>query len=256
MFIPAFLEDNAIGVSQDPDYETRLMKRDPTLARALRFGDWSVFSGQAIREFNKSIHVCKPFEIPSHWLRWRSVDWGFAMPWSVHWFAMDPDKRRLFVYRELYKTGITDPQQARMIRETSGPEEMFTFTFADPSMWSRKSDTDQVKTTNDVYAQNGVLLARADNDHRSKLSKCHTVLKLLPDGLPNVQIFDGMCPNLVRTLPALMSDPKNPEDILEGQEEHAFDSFTYGLTNWRDPFPQVTTRKPKPPNPWDNLRNI
>ena len=46
-FLPALLEDNAIGVAADPDYEDRLMQRNATIARALRFGDWKIFAGQA-----------------------------------------------------------------------------------------------------------------------------------------------------------------------------------------------------------------
>jgi len=244
-FMPAFLEDNAIGVARDPEYENRLMKRDPTVAQALRYGDWSVFAGQVFREFNRSIHVVHDFEIPSNWMRWRGIDWGYAAPWCVHFFAKNPDTRRIYVYREIYKTGITDPQQARMINEASLPEEVFSFTFADPSMWKRDSSREQVTSTYDQYLANGVLLTKADNDHKNKMRKAHSSLKPMGDGLPGVQIFES-CRNLIRTLPALMSDPNDPEDLMDGQEDHPFDAYTYGLTQWRDPEPDKKEQsKPK-----------
>ena len=244
-FIPAFLEDNQIGIERDPGYEDRLMKRDPVIAKALRYGDWSVFAGQMFTEWNKGIHTIAPFEIPAHWTRWRGVDWGWAAPWSVHWFAKDPDTRRIFVYREIYKVGITDPQQARMINEISS-NETFMFTFCDPSMWITDSSKNEITCKADTYRDNGVFPTRADHDHLNKISKLHSVLAKLPDGLPGMQIFTT-CPALIRTIPALMRDPNKPEDLLDGQEEHAFDSLTYGLTNYRDPAPEPNR---KPSQPW------
>jgi hypothetical protein len=245
VFIPAFLEDNQIGVSRDPEYEARLMRRDQALAAALRYGDWSVFSGQTFREWVRGRHVCRPFEIPGHWTQWRSVDWGFAAPWAVYWFAKNPDTRRVYVTKELYLAGVTDPQQARLIKEHSNPNVVYTFTWADPSMWSRDSSRTEVTTTAEIYQQNGVLLTKAVNDNQIKISKLHAILRDLPDGLPGLQVFEGMCPNLVRTVPALMSNPQHPEMLLDGQEDHGFDSVTYGLSNWTDPFPQKTS-KPAP----------
>jgi phage terminase large subunit len=245
VFLPAFLEDNQIGVAKDPEYEHELMRRDPALAEALRYGDWSVFSGQAFREWVKARHVCKAFEVPEHWPRWRGIDWGYDAPWAVYWFAKNPDSRRIYVTREIYRAGTTDPQQARLIREKSEPNADYSFNFADPSMWKRDSSRNEVTSTAEIYAQNGVLLTKADNDHRSKMAKLHAILRDLPDGLPGLQVFEGMCPNLVRTIPALMTDPENPEDLVDGQEDHAFDALTYGLTNWNDPFPEPGAKKKK-----------
>lgn len=244
-FIPAFLEDNVIGLDRDPGYEDRLMARDPTTAEALRFGKWSVFAGQMFREFSKPIHVCAPVEIPLHWVRWRSIDWGWAAPWCCLWYAKDPDSRRVYVYREAYEVGLTDPRQAERIRELSLPGEKFTFTFADPSMWTKRTTEIIAKSTAQAYSENGVLLTKADNDQRSKISKTRQALANIHDSKPAVMIFDT-CPNLIRTLPALMSDPKNPETILDGQEDHPWDSFAYGLTNWTAPNAPAPTDKPKP----------
>jgi phage terminase large subunit len=233
-FIPAYLEDNVIGIDRDPGYEQRLMSRDPVVARALRFGDWSVFSGQIFREWDRSRHIVKPFEIPEHWSKWRSLDWGYAAPMSCLWWAKDPDTGRMYVYRELYKTGLNDPTQARTIIEKTLPSESINFTFADPSMWTRRTTTEIVTSSYDTYLAEGIMLTKADNSHENKLRKVHAVLGNLPDLMPGLQIFDT-CTNLIRTLPAMVNDPKHPEEILDGQEDHSYDSLAYGLTNWRDP---------------------
>jgi hypothetical protein len=35
--------------------------------------------------------VIPPFEIPKDWLRFRSMDWGSASPFSVGWWAIVQD---------------------------------------------------------------------------------------------------------------------------------------------------------------------
>ena len=86
-FIPAFLEDNKIGVERDPEYEQRLMERNPDTAQALRHGDWRVFTGQAFREWDEERHVVDTMEIPVSWPKWRAVDWGWDHPFCCLWFA-------------------------------------------------------------------------------------------------------------------------------------------------------------------------
>jgi len=52
IFIPAFIQDNQIGVSRDPNYEARLMARDALVGKALLEGDWTVFAGQAFASWS------------------------------------------------------------------------------------------------------------------------------------------------------------------------------------------------------------
>jgi hypothetical protein len=37
------------------------------------------------------LHVVEPFEVPAHWARFRSMDWGSAKPFSVGWWAIVSD---------------------------------------------------------------------------------------------------------------------------------------------------------------------
>lgn len=233
----------------NPEYKTYLESLTGVMAKMWRDGDWDVFAGQAFPEFmaekdGKPWHVIRPFDIPEHWHKWRGIDWGFAAPMACYWFARDPDSRRIYIYRELYQAGLTDPQQARRINEMTGDENIAK-TFADPSMWTKRTTTDTATSTYDTYLANGVFLTKADNDHANKKRKMHSMLAVLPDGLPGLQIFNR-CPNLIRTLPALQTDPDHPEDILDGQEEHGYDGTTYGATDYRDPAPEPN-RKPRTP---------
>jgi hypothetical protein len=56
------------------------------------------------------------------------------------------------------------------------------------------------------------------------------------DGVPpRLRVFRNHCPNLERTLPAMVHDPLDPEDVadkLRGTktEDHAPDSLRYGMS--------------------------
>jgi hypothetical protein len=53
-----------------------------------------------------------------------------------------------------------------------------------------------------------------------------------PDGQSQtalLQIMEGRCPNLVRTLPGLVHDEGKPEDVNTDGEDHAPDALRYGL---------------------------
>jgi len=93
MFIPARLKDNLILTINDPSYRQRLLALgSDTLVRALEAGDWSVIEGAFFDNWTDRRHVIRPFQVPDHWLRLRAMDWGFAVPFSVGWFAVVGDE--------------------------------------------------------------------------------------------------------------------------------------------------------------------
>lgn len=210
------------------DYKRYLQSLTGPLAKAWEAGDFDAFEGQAFPEWQHDRNVIKPFEIPDWWPRWRAIDWGYTSPFCCLWFARNPDSRRIFVYRELYATQLTDREQARTIRDYSS-DEQYSATYADPSMWKKQSSGIVVTTTADVYAVEGVFLTKADNDRIGGKRKIHTVLADMPDGLPGLMVFEN-CRNLIRTLPELALDELHPEDVDSSGEDHAYDTLKYGLT--------------------------
>ena len=64
-------------------------------------------------------HVIRSFEVPKSWRRYRSFDFGYTKPFSVGWWAADPDGR-LYRYREYYGcTGVPN-QGLKMTPEELG----------------------------------------------------------------------------------------------------------------------------------------
>ena len=58
--------------------------------------------------------------------------------------------------------------------------------------------------------------------------------------IPSFYIIKGTCPNLIRTIPDMIRDDKNPEDVDTTLEDHAVDSCRYMLSHI------IAPNKPKP----------
>ncbi|WP_249662162.1 hypothetical protein, partial [Lysinibacillus fusiformis] len=84
-----------------PNYVKRKEHLPENERQAFLHGDWDIFAGQYFTEWMREKHVVKPFDIPDHWRRWRSMDWGFNDNCSVGWYAAD-EEGRVYKYSQLY----------------------------------------------------------------------------------------------------------------------------------------------------------
>lgn len=230
LFIPARIYDNKVLLDADPNYIRQLEALPEELRRAHLDGDWDVHAGQYFREFSRDRHVIEPFEIPSWWRRFRSMDWGYNDPCCVLWHAVDGDGR-IYTYRELYVRQQRADQVAQSIIKLSGDEEI-SYTVASPDMWQKrgailKGDGFEGESLAELFARGGVPLASADNARIAGWQRVRGYMADGADGRPMWQAFD-CCENLIRTLPMLMYSPHNREDAADG-EDHAPEALRYGL---------------------------
>jgi phage terminase large subunit len=174
--------------------------------------------------------ACKPFEIPSHWPKWRALDYGYAHPWVAGWFTKDPRSERMYVYRAVMKTELTDTEQARLMREMTPADEIINHTYASPDMWARKTSGTRTFTSVDEYKDEGVILIRADNDRLGGVRKIHRLLMDGLDGKPMLQVFEPYY-DIFKCMTTLVRDDHNPEDVKKVDGDDPFDMLKYGLTN-------------------------
>jgi phage terminase large subunit len=239
----------------NPEYEVWLDSLTGPLRKAWRDGDWDAFAGMAFPDWNRERHVIDPFDIPVHWVKWRATDWGFASPFCTLWLTKDPDTRRVFVYREFYANNLSDRQQARSIKDMSPAQESYFIHYADPALWERKSYENKVFSTADEYKAEGIILTRGDNDRLSGIRKIHNILADLPDGEPGLQVFKN-CPHLIEQMGTLASDTRNPEDVDTDQEDHAFDTLKYGLTNEKKAEQKNAPKQAETQHPMQGVRGL
>jgi phage terminase large subunit len=241
-FIQSLPKDNPY---LDESYWETLNSLPEDMRRAWVEGDWNIFEGQAFPFWRNEKHVIQPFEIPDTWIRWRSLDWGFADPFCCLWWAKSPNNGRTVIYKEAYFKDMTDDQQAKMILDMTLPNEKIVYTLADPSMWARKNFSGKVTTTSDEFAKYGVYLSKADNNRLQGKRKFDRLLADMPDGKPGI-LFTSNCYNCIRTIPSLARSERNPEDVDPKGEDHAWAAVMYGLSNF-----VLTTPVKKPyTNPW------
>lgn len=226
VFIPAKLTDHP-NEKFRKDYDRQLLTiSDPLLRRALREGDWNVFAGQVFIEFRYDLHTCDPFIIPSHWQRWRSMDYGNHN--CVLWYARDPQTDRIYVYRE-WRTDEFMPisEKARNIKQFEANESI-SYGLADPSIWNGQGDHNTGKSVAEIFVENGIHWMPANNDRAAGKAAVHEKLAIDKDGKPKL-IFFRTCTNTIRTLPDLPYDKIKTDDVDTKADDHDYDTLRYGV---------------------------
>ena len=230
-FIPAKLSDNPY-LSKGGQYKAGLMSLSENKRRQLLEGDWDVADGAAFPEFRQSIHVCKPFEIPRQWRKFRSCDYGYASHSAVHWFAIDPSTDQLVVYRELYTSKKTGKDLAEMILELERDDSVM-YGVLDSSVWSKRGQTGPSIAEEMINA--GCRWRPADRSAGSRengYNRFHEVLKTEAIGeeeIPGIIFFDT-CRQIISDLPIIPSSKDGSDDIDDRYaSDHAYDSVRYGI---------------------------
>lgn len=265
IFVPSSVFDNPALLQNDPNYITRLASMPEADRNALLYGDWDTFSGQVFTEWRNdsdhyadrvNTHVISPFPIPKDWAIWCGLDWGYSRPFSVGWYAVDHE-RRLYRIRELYgctgtpNTGVKwEPAEvARKIREIEAEDvnlkDRQIHRVGDPAIWG----SDGTESIGALMERQRVYFERGDHARIDGKMQVHHRLAFDEDGHPMLYVFDT-CRHFIRTVPNLVYDETNVEDIDTDGEDHIYDELRYVcMKNPIAPRLRVTT----PPKPYDPL---
>lgn len=226
VFIPAKVQENTYLMQKDPGYIPRLNNLPETERKALLEGNWDIFEGQYFDNWDASIHVIKPFEIPPDWRVYRSIDYGLDML-ACYWTAFD-SLGRGYIFREFCKSNLTIDEAAREIDLRS--LEPVHATFAPPDLWGRTKDTG--RTIAEGFARGGVPMVKAKNDRVTGWLNLKEWLQARPDehgsSTPTLRVFDT-CRELIRCIPALIRDERNPNDCATEPHDitHSPDAIRY-----------------------------
>jgi len=240
IFIPSRVQDNSFLLEKDPEYLIRLENLDEDTKKALLYGNWDIFEGQYFREFNRDIHTIPPFSIPPHWQRFRCLDYGQDTCCCL-WCAVD-ESRRIYVYRELHEPGLILSVAAQRILDRTPSTEQIRYTVASPDLWNKQQSSGESGA--EVMFKAGLKgLMKADNARIQGWRLMREYLQVVPDEFgqdsARIKIF-STCPNLIKSIPALIYDDKNIEDCdtEPHQFTHAPDALRYGLMS-RPPLTRV-----------------
>jgi hypothetical protein len=241
IFFPAFLSDN-------PDHEFRkqteidLRTQPQHIMEARLFGRWDIVDGGFFaHEWVPSVHVVKPFDIPSHWPKGRAMDWGYKKACPNMWFAKNEDDD-LIIYREVtYNYNVTEAKRKdaqlvalaikkveqangewddrRKCSKLTGP--------ADYQICERRGG--QGPTIEETMANEGVYWVKSTKNRCAATAELIRRLKdrpTRPGAHPAIMVFDT-CENLKRIMPLIRIDKDDDEVPLKDDNGHWLETLMY-----------------------------
>ena len=259
IFIPAKLKDNKILVVNDPGYVARLHSAgNEQLVKAWLEGDWNIVDGAFFDNWSDKI-VLRPFEIPDHWLKFVSMDWGSAKPFSIGWWSVASEdyihgdfvvpKGALIRYREWYgceegkpDTGLklTAEQVGQGIKTRT--KENIHYYVCDPAMMAEDGGPS-------ISSRTGIPWKKADNKRvagHGRIGGWDQMRDRINgmDEKPMIYCFNT-CKDSIRTIPVLQHDENMPEDLNTSSEDHAADEWRYACMSrpWVKPMPSTQLQK-------------
>ncbi|MFW6076627.1 MAG: terminase large subunit domain-containing protein [Hyphomicrobiales bacterium] len=267
------LLENKQLIEASPEYVQQLDSiGNEALRLAWRFGNWDIMVGGFWDGvWNHDLHIIEPFTPPVTWRHWRAMDWGYAHPYSVGWYAKSPEGQ-VIRYRELYGWGGKEDVGsrenasvvARRILALDAFERKYGTKFqmnpADDQIWQGHGTERKIV---DSFTDAGVIWMKAKKGKDSRVNGANAVREALEARIPIGR--DGgelagasararelgekpgfavtrSCRHFLRTFPILMPDEDDWEDVDTEQEDHCFaaeteiiatDTHVYSLGRWR-----------------------
>ena len=242
-FFDARVKDNPyIGFE---GYKETLQNQREARKRQLLDGDWDVYEGQYFDNFKPALHRVDRGPLPATYKRFLSMDWGLNSPGCALFWVCLPDghyhieaeyKFNGDVGQRLYVKDVAGviKQRCRAMGLPKVPP-----CFADPDICAHKGQIGQ--SIAETFQQYGVPVIKADNDRVNGWQRCYEMFRKAPDEQPWLTI-DPSCKYLMRTLPLMVADRNNPEDV-DHWDDHACDALRYGAMSRT----QFSTKHQKPP---------
>jgi hypothetical protein len=264
-FIPATVYDNTILIDRDPEVLVRLHQLPPREQQKYLYGNWDIFEGQFFDNWNPEIHIIKPqdylpyFELKEMFVR-GGMDYGNNTVLEMG--ARDHNGNIVF-FDELYHDIKVDKKvriekvldTKKFLTDRKLEEETI---IADTNMWN----PDAFDMAKEQYAAQYYLnakiklvkVSKASPDKRNYRVACNDAIynglhyKLDENGKliqpPTLKIYER-CAWLIETLPSLITDDKDQEDIADGQNDHPFDAMKHAYMTLIQPKKKTPDNRPQ-----------
>lgn len=230
--------ENKFIVENDPEYILSLDNiPNEELKRAWRYGNWDINVGAFFHGYlTKERNMIKPFMPPASWTRWKAYDWGSRRPFSVGYYAQDPEGV-IYRYRELYGwsgkpnegNGMTYGETCDWMDEAEAYEKksglMWVNNPADDSLWANDG---REKSLAQEFAMRGHIWSKAKKNLWGRVRRWELMKELFKTG---GLLITSDCTSFWRTMPNLMADDNNWEDIDTDMEDHIADECGYSVTS-------------------------
>jgi len=233
-FIPASADDNRY---LDAGYRRWLAGLSGSLGRMWRDGDWDVAGGAYFANWNYDRVRHDPIsEAPKRWRYLLAMDYGYVH-WNMIYLLAQADDGQIIFLDEHAERQWLIPQHAsavlKMLTRNGVERHQIRAFVAGADCLSKRHDG---TTIAGAWQAEGWALTAANTDRKAGAA---TWLRRLgnPDAnIPTTVRITTHCPRLLATMPMLLSNPNDPEDVLkvdcdedgEGGDD-AYDAARYGL---------------------------
>ncbi len=253
------LRENRILMKADPEYIKNLESIENMQKRmAWLEGSWDIAAGGFFEGiWDPYKHIIKPFKIPANWKYTIGLDWGSQKPASLGiWVKSDgstlPDGRKYprgsvirvdeWYMVEKDSRGQTVPDRGLRLDNEKMAIGIYERTkdlnisqwIADPSIFRDQSGPSIFKQFNKIRR---LPFKPADNERipgwQSMIGLMSESKKDEPE-YPGLWVFNS-CREWIRTVPILMRDERNVEDISTEAEDHIADETRYICQTVRPP---------------------
>jgi len=208
---------------------------------------FDAFQGQIYNEFNRSIHVIKPFRIPDEWTRFVGIDHGYTNPMAAIWIACDYDGV-LYAYREMFQPGWTIKELVKGNTTLNEPgliqrnrNDKLEGLWIDPSTKADRGKESDYTTYLEHMPKEWSLMP-ANNSVQTGIDRVKEYLKIDPKtGKPRMYFFET-CENLIdemvkykwKELTSGVSNTQNPKEEPVKKDDHAVDALRYAVMSRPD----------------------
>jgi hypothetical protein len=178
------------------------------------------------------------------------LDWGQASPGVVLWGAALPDNHA-HIFDEMKFQRMSVREVAQAIRErTLGVWKLkgLPTIYCDPAL---KAKTGQIgEDYLQTFARHKVALTPVSNHRTAGWQRVHEALSVNPaNELPWLTVHPR-CKYLIRTIPAMLQDDHDPEDLDTDSDDHACDALRYLLMGGLRHTARSARREAPAPNTW------
>jgi len=243
-FIPATVFDNKVVLERDPGEVLRLKQLSKKDQQKFLYGNWDIYEGQFFDNWNAEIHVVKSKDYLSYEeIKGLNVlgglDYGNV---TVLLLGAKDYNDNVIIFDELYLEKISRSRKIELSKKFLDDRGLDKTTIiADTNMWIPDVfDISSKESPANDYLNAGIRLIKVSKvspDNRRYRIACNDAVYDALDFQydpetnifakePRLKIYER-CKHLIETLPGLVRDEKDYEDIEDGQNDHAYDAGKY-----------------------------
>ena len=190
-------------------------------------------------------HIVEPFKIPSHWMKFRSMDWGYRAPAAIGWWAID-EHGTIHLYDEMYTNNLMKPKEglkiaapevANMIkeRERSRGDHQTDWAYSYADIPGESGSSTSVLAD---FIERGIYWEKRRSYSGYRIDMVQEITGRLHNtltGQGNGIVFFNHCVNTIEQMKSIPADPKRLEDIVSDNvhADHAVEMVKVAVSIWR-----------------------